>query len=418
MSNSGNQKSAHSGRRVDRWRWPATSAPGRVQRLRRPVGLVPGLARLRAIRPCAPARPITPPRPWRANTRSSPATRRAVRRSIRATGRVAQQVDYQLVRAEMNGLDFDTAGAQALGARSGLLSLARVPSRATRPRTKAPTHYGLIELWTYRFPLAHADEQRLAAELGVIPPLLAQARGNLTGNAHDLWITGTGTMKNQLQDLQDLAAKTGTAGTGLKRAIASASTATAEFIAWLEAQAPTKTGPSGVGKENYTWSQLHVHLVPLTWDEEVTLLRRELARAHASLAFEEQRNRGLPPLARPPRRRGISRARRGRDHQVHGVPQGPGPADHRAVPRSGDARPDRRVRAGSEAQFLPDRQPHYEPMTLFAHFYHWFDHAWMEHAPNASPVHTRSAALQHLGHALGGHGHRDGGTDLARGLLR
>jgi uncharacterized protein (DUF885 family) len=25
-------------------------------------------------------------------------------------------------------------------------------------------------------------------------------------------------------------------------------------------------------------------------------------------------------------------------------------------------------------------------MTLFAHFYHWFDHAWMEHAPNPSPI--------------------------------
>ena len=29
---------------------------------------------------------------------------------------------------------------------------------------------------------------------------------------------------------------------------------------------------------------------------------------------------------------------------------------------------------------------HYEPMTLFTHFYHWFDHAWMEHTPNPSPI--------------------------------
>ena len=25
-------------------------------------------------------------------------------------------------------------------------------------------------------------------------------------------------------------------------------------------------------------------------------------------------------------------------------------------------------------------------MTLFAHFYHWFDHAWMKNAPHASPI--------------------------------
>ena len=35
---------------------------------------------------------------------------------------------------------------------------------------------------------------------------------------------------------------------------------------------------------------------------------------------------------------------------------------------------------------------HYEPMTLFAHFYHWFDHAWMKHAPHASPI-RRGATL-------------------------
>jgi hypothetical protein len=208
------------------------------------------------------------------------------------------------------------------------------PSRATRPRTRDP-HYGLIELWSYTFPLAHADEQRLARELAVIPPLLAQARGNLTGNAHDLWLTGTGTMKVQ-QELKALAGRTQRSGAALQHAIAAASQATAEFVAWLDTQAPAKTGPSGVGKENYSWSQQHVHLVPLTWDQEVTLLRRELARAHASLAFEEQRNRALPPLQPAATAEGISACRG--PHQVHGLSQGPGPAHDRALPRSGDAR--------------------------------------------------------------------------------
>ena len=47
-----------------------------------------------------------------------------------------------------------------------------------------------------------------------------------------------------------------------------------------------------------------MHLVPLTWDEEVTLLKRELARAHASLKLEEERNRGLPELQGRRERRG------------------------------------------------------------------------------------------------------------------
>jgi uncharacterized protein (DUF885 family) len=35
---------------------------------------------------------------------------------------------------------------------------------------------------------------------------------------------------------------------------------------------------------------------------------------------------------------------------------------------------------------------HLEPMTLFAHWYHWFDHAWMKRAPHRSPI-RRGATL-------------------------
>ena len=68
------------------------------------------------------------------------------------------------------------------------------------------------------------------------------------------------------------------------------------MVAWLEAQAPSKTGPSGIGKENYTWYLRNVHLVPLTWEDEVRLLQRELKRAWSSLRLEEHRNRDLPAL--------------------------------------------------------------------------------------------------------------------------
>ena len=81
-----------------------------------------------------------------------------------------------------------------------------------------------------------------------------------------------------------------------RRRRAQGAQATDEFRQWLEAEAPSKRGPSGVGKENYDWYMKHVHLVPYTWEQQVTLLRRELERARASLALEEFRNRKLPPL--------------------------------------------------------------------------------------------------------------------------
>ena len=60
--------------------------------------------------------------------------------------------------------------------------------------------------------------------------------------------------------------------------------------------AAARRGPSGIGKDNYTWYQQNVHFVPFTWDEEVVLLRRELERAQAALKLEEHNNRKLPQL--------------------------------------------------------------------------------------------------------------------------
>src|SRR5580765_1394780 len=178
---------------------------------------------------------------------------------------IAQQVDYQLVRAEMNGLDFDLRVLKPW-ARDPAFNHTLPTEQSDTPSHEGTNHYGVIELWAYAFPLSESEQQQLARQLAVIAPLLAQARGNLTGNAHDLWITGTGTMKLQLDELRDLSGKTGQSGPELRKAIAAATAATSEFVAWLEAPAPTKTGPSGVGKDNYTWSQQHVHLLPLTWD--------------------------------------------------------------------------------------------------------------------------------------------------------
>lgn len=297
---------------------------------------------------------------------------------------IAQQVDYQLVRAEMNGLDFDLRVLKPWERDPAFYHTLKTEQSDT-PSHEGPNHYGLVELWTYSFPLSPADAQRLARELSVIPPLLKQARGNLTGNAHDLWITGTGTMKLQLDELRDLEAKTTQSAPELKKAIGAASAATREFVSWLESQAPAKNGPSGVGKENYTWSQQHVHLLPLTWDEEVTLLRRELARAHSALAFEEQRNRGLPEL-KPAQNAAEYHARAEaaitkymaflKDREMLRIEPYLDPAMRAHI---GDYVPE------AQRNFFQIAS-HIEPMTLFAHFYHWFDHAWMVHEPNASPI--------------------------------
>ena len=209
---------------------------------------------------------------------------------------VPRQVDWHLVRAEMNGFDFNHRVLKPW-ARDPAFYETVWTHRSDVPAHEGPTHHALVELWTYEFPLSTEEEARLARELAVIPPLMAQARGNLTGDARELWVTGIRNLRQQRRNLDLVAERAGAAAGPELRAVLEASRrATDELVAWLEAEAPEKTGPSGIGKEAYTWYQQNVHLVPMTWEDEVRLLERELRRAWASLKLEEHRNRHLPPL--------------------------------------------------------------------------------------------------------------------------
>jgi hypothetical protein len=238
----------------------------------------------------------------------------------------------------------------------------------------------------YEFPLSDAEQQRLASELGVIPPLMSQARENLTGNARDLWITGIRDIRQQRAGLDELDGMLGdTASDELRDAIEKSKVATDEFIAWLEAESDSKTGPSGIGKDNYTWYQQNVHLVPLSWEDEVRLLERELARAWSSLKLEEQRNRDLPPavVASTPEEYDAM-ADDAVDRIMNFL------RDKDIVTVTDYMEPALRVRMGS---FVPEEKrnffwitAHQDPAPLFTHFWHWFELARMDLEPHESPI--------------------------------
>jgi hypothetical protein len=306
---------------------------------------------------------------------------------------VEQRVDYEIVRAEMNGMDFDLRVLQPW-VRDPAWYKTLWTEQSDTPAHEGPTNHATVELWTYSFPLSKPAEAALARGLAVIPPLCEQARGNLTGNARDLWVTGAGTLRTQVADLDALAEKTGKNGRALKKAIADARAATVALIDWLDAQAPSKTGSSGIGRENYSWYLRNVVLVPMDWQDEVDLLKRELARAHASLRLEEARNSGLAELtavATPE-----EYLQRSNDEITRYVD----------FLRSKDLYPmrdsmDPALRA-QVGQFVPIEQrnffsiaSHYEPLALFTHFYHWWDLARMRDEPHASPI-RRGALLDNI----------------------
>ena len=210
---------------------------------------------------------------------------------------VSRQIDWHLVRAEMNGFDFDHR-IRRPWARDPAFYANVHAAQSDVPAHEGPTIHGWIDLWTYEYPLSAEDAEELASRIGAIPELLERARDNLDGDAHDLWVAGLRSFRAQAGVLGDFAGRVAGTSAALDAAIAGARIATDEFHDWIEGLAASKTAPSGIGRDNYTWYMRNVHFVPYSWEEQVTLMRRELARAHASLRLEEHRNRDLPELDR------------------------------------------------------------------------------------------------------------------------
>ncbi len=298
---------------------------------------------------------------------------------------IENKVDWMIVWAEMNGYDFNHNILQPW-VRDPAFYKSVWTYRSDVPAHEGPTHHGTTELWTYKFPLSEEERQRLINDLKVIVPLNSQAKENLTGNAKDLWIAGIRDIHTQAGVLATLKEEPSIqSDTELLNLIDETISSTKDFAAWLEAETITKTGPSGIGKKNYTWYMQNVHLVPLTWEDEVMILKRELARAWSSLKLEEHRNRNLPELidADSPEAYDKMANEAAKNFMTFLEKQ-----DVLTVKPFFDAA--LREHLGS---FIPKEKRnffyigmHYDPRPLFSHFYHWFDLATLDREPHPSEI--------------------------------
>ncbi len=320
-------------------------------------------------------------------------------RAIDTTGwRVPEQVDWHLVRAEMNGMQYHLTVLQPFARDPAYYASVRTEESDT-PAEEGPMIHGAVRLWQYpvwprtvldQSRALNADEsRRLAAQLNTIAPLLRQARVNLAkGNAKDLWVGAVRTFQEQHEALGTLASLVNTSNPTdgvLKSAIAGAADATESFTAWLRTEAPKKTGPSGIGTQQYTWFLKNVLLVPLTWEDEVIITRRELARAHASLRLEETRNAKLPPM------HVAGSAAEFATMQAEALPgylqffrdQGivtVEPWMERALrERFQSYSPETTRNFFAQAT-------HRDPRTLWTHLWHWWDNGRFREHPHASPI--------------------------------
>lgn len=296
-----------------------------------------------------------------------------------------QQVDWKIVWAEMNGYDFNYRILKPWE-RDPAFYKSIWMYRSDVPAHEGPTHHGTTEVWQYDFPLDASSRNKFLKEVSIIPSLNNQAKTNLTGNAKDLWITGIRTIQQQSENLEMIKSYEGVdEDDELLSAIESAIASTKDFVKWLESASESKDGLSGIGKENYTWYLQNVHLVPLTWEDEVMILKRELARAWSALKLEEHRNRELPQLEPVESMEAYAAlADRSATSLINFLDE------DEVVTVKDYFEPALREHLG---QFVPKESrnffwitAHHDPRPLYSHFYHWFELARMDTEPNESPV--------------------------------
>ncbi len=199
---------------------------------------------------------------------------------------VHQRIDYLLVRAEMNGLDFD--------------------HRVLKPWSRDPAWYIVVTfqfgpkmhdpIRLPRLPLAENRIDEFRVKLQAVPAILAQAKANLTEPTADLVMLGIRSKDREAEMLEAFLPELEQHHPDLVSHAEAALDAVQDFRAWLEAGRETWTGPSGLGVENYEWYLRNVQLLPYTWTELLAISTREYERAMAMIKLEEHRNRRVPPL--------------------------------------------------------------------------------------------------------------------------
>jgi len=304
------------------------------------------------------------------------------------------QVDWTLIWAEMNGFEFNYNILKPWE-RDPAFYKSLWMNRSDVPAHEGPTHHMVVEVWQYDFPLSKKQLKKLVNELSIIPAFNEQAKTNLTGNARDLWIAGIRDIENQASNLESLKTFPGVkSNKELIEIIDKSIKSTKALSEWLKDESKNKTGPSGIGKDNYTWYQKNVHLVPLTWDDEVMLLKRELARAWSSLKLEEHKNRNLPELTSASNQEEyIKKARDASKDLIEFL-------DKQQVINVKDYYKDALdERLG---KFVPEDTrnffwitAHLDPKPLYSHFFHWFELAEMDLNPNENII-RKEAVLYNI----------------------
>jgi hypothetical protein len=208
---------------------------------------------------------------------------------------VSQKIDYFLVRAKLDELDFQL--------------------RVTRPWERDPgTYVDMIARIPYTTtPVSEGSEENLQNRLKTVTKILGKAKANLTDVSKTLADITIRRLEqsdgvNQGEPRRDVPPE-GVIGwykdflgrlekhhPELKADASQALSSVENYRDWLVANRSRMTAPVSIGLDNYNWYLKNVRLMPYMVEDVLLIAEAELSRTLAFLRIEQHRNRHLPQL--------------------------------------------------------------------------------------------------------------------------
>ena len=205
---------------------------------------------------------------------------------------IQKQVDYHVVRAEMNGVDFDHRVLKQWSRDPGFYNLTDgIYPRLLVHHSRSLSDWGLYEP---AVPLSTKDQEDFKVKLKAVSKLFNQAKINLTDAVPELAEISIRIKEKDIQLLENFKREFVDHHPGLVPFVKEALAATKDFRDWLVEKKSTMIGKAGIGKDNYNWWMKNVQLIPYRWDEFYTMIHSEYNRVISFLRIEENKNKNKP----------------------------------------------------------------------------------------------------------------------------
>ncbi len=187
---------------------------------------------------------------------------------------VWQQVDYHLVRAEMNAVEFQIKVQRPWARDPGFYSMMAGDAGAT---INAPTFFEpLFKLLGFSedgpppseeqllpgLQLSPEEQSRLENTLNAIPAMYAQAKRNLTEPAADLAEFAIRNFEEERSVYEEIENQLASDYPDLASAAGAAALAVEKYRTWMKETQSSMAPYAGLGKRNYDWWLRNVQLSP------------------------------------------------------------------------------------------------------------------------------------------------------------